>query len=101
MAIRASLAEAQRVDWEKPPRTVEERAVAHVDSVRVNALLAGDTAVVRRVYADGFRSILPSGVVRTKTQLTRLNRQFSLSGGASRPVRDQSAKSAAWISALM
>ena len=59
-------ARGQRVDWEVPPRTTIERTVARVDSVRLGALLARDTAAVRRIYADSFRSVLPTGAVRTK-----------------------------------
>src|SRR5689334_8419239 len=69
--VCTSVAEAQRVEWEIPPRTAAERAVARVDSLRLNALLARDTAMVRRIYADGFRSILPSGAVRTKAEFIR------------------------------
>jgi hypothetical protein len=63
--------QAQEVEWTVPPRTVAERAVARVDSIRLHALLARDTAVVRRIYADDFRSILPSGAVRTKAEFLR------------------------------
>ena len=67
----ASMLPAQRVEWEIPPRTAAERAVARTDSIRLGALLAHDTAVVRRVYADGFRSILPSGAIRTRSEFLR------------------------------
>lgn len=71
MGVCASIAGAQQVDWEVPPRTRIERAVARVDSIRLIALLSRDTAVVRRIYADDFRSILPSGAVRTKPEFLR------------------------------
>lgn len=77
--VGAPIARAQNIEWEIPPRTAVERAVARVDSIRLNALLARDTAVVRRVYAESFRSILPSGAVRTRTEFLR-----DLASGAQR-----------------
>jgi hypothetical protein len=66
--IDPSRAQSQRVDWERPPRTATERAVARIDSIRLSALLTRDTALVRRIYATDFRSILPTGAVRTKAE---------------------------------
>jgi ketosteroid isomerase-like protein len=71
IAMQTSAAVAQQIQWEKPPRTAAERAVARVDSLRLAALLRGDTAVVNRVYADNFRSVLPTGAVRTKSEFMR------------------------------
>jgi hypothetical protein len=78
-AACTSIAHAQQIDWAIPPHTAAERAVARVDSLRLTALLARDTVVVRRVYADSFRSILPSGAVRTKAEFLR-----DLASGAQR-----------------
>jgi hypothetical protein len=66
-----SPAGAQQIDWNVPPRTSAERTVARLDSVRLGALLEGDTTIVRRIYADDFRSILPSGRIRTKPEFLR------------------------------
>jgi ketosteroid isomerase-like protein len=66
-----SAASAQQINWNVPPHTSAERAVARLDSLRLSALLEGDTTVVRRIYADDFRSILPSGRLRTKPEFLR------------------------------
>jgi len=71
MACSASRMHAQRVEWEVRPRTAAERTVARVDSVRLEALLVRDTAAVRRIYADNFRSILPTGAIRSKAEFLR------------------------------
>jgi hypothetical protein len=55
----------------EPSRTAAERAVARVDSMRLSALLVRDTGLVRRIHAEDFRSILPSGAVRTKADFLR------------------------------
>ena len=46
-----------------------ERAVRQQDQERIHAQIAADTIVLRRIYADDFLGIGPTGVVRNKSEV--------------------------------
>ena len=46
-----------------------ERAVRQQDQDRIRAQLAADTIALRRIYADDFLGIGPTGVVRNKSEV--------------------------------
>ena len=46
-----------------------EQAVRQVDQERIHAQITADTVVLRRIYADDFLGIGPTGVVRNKAQV--------------------------------
>ena len=46
-----------------------QRAVRQQDDARIHAQLTADTTALRRIYADDFLGIGPTGVVRNKAQV--------------------------------
>jgi ketosteroid isomerase-like protein len=46
-----------------------EQAVRQVDQERIHAQISADTVALRRIYADDFLGIGPTGVVRNKAQV--------------------------------
>ena len=46
-----------------------ERAVGQQDQERIDAQVAADTVALRRIYADDFLGIGPTGVVRNKSEV--------------------------------
>jgi ketosteroid isomerase-like protein len=46
-----------------------ERAVRQQDQERIHAQIAADTIALRRIYADDFLGIGPTGVVRNKSEV--------------------------------
>ena len=46
-----------------------ERAVRQQDQERIRAQIAADTIALRRIYADDFLGIGPTGVVRNKSEV--------------------------------
>jgi ketosteroid isomerase-like protein len=46
-----------------------EQAIQQQDQERIRAQIAADTVALRRIYADDFLGIGPTGVVRTKPQV--------------------------------
>ena len=65
----ASAAVAQTPSARTPPATSVEQAVRHQDDQRIHAQIAADTIALRRIYADDFLGIGPTGVVRNKAQV--------------------------------
>ena len=49
--------------------TNAEQAVRHQDELRIHAQITADTTALRRIYADDFLGIGPTGVVRNKAQV--------------------------------
>ena len=49
--------------------TSTEQAVQQQDQERIRAQIAADTIALRRIYADDFLGIGPTGVVRNKTEV--------------------------------
>jgi ketosteroid isomerase-like protein len=46
-----------------------EQAIQQQDQERIRAQIAADTVALRRIYADDFLGIGPTGVVRTKSEV--------------------------------
>ena len=65
----ASAAVAQTPSAQTPPATSAEQAVRQHDDQRIHAQIAADTIALRRIYADDFLGIGPTGVVRNKAQV--------------------------------
>lgn len=59
-----AIAQKQSVGTRDAPST--ERAVRQQDEERIRAQIAADTVALRRIYADDFVGIGPTGVVREK-----------------------------------
>ena len=51
-----------------PSRTVEQ-VIRKLDNERIQAQIHADAAVLKRIYADDFIGVGPSGTVRTKPQV--------------------------------
>lgn len=66
-AVSSVIAEAQSVGQRAAAKA--ERAVRQQDQVRIHAQLAADTIALRRIYADDFIGIGPTGVVRNKSEV--------------------------------
>ena len=65
----ASVAVAQTPSAQTPDITKAEQAVRQQDDQRIHAQIAADTIALRRIYADDFLGIGPTGVVRNKAQV--------------------------------
>ena len=53
----------------RPPATSTEQAVQQQDQDRIHAQITADTLALRRIYADDFLGIGPTGVVRHKAEV--------------------------------
>jgi ketosteroid isomerase-like protein len=65
----ASGALAQKPSGQTPNARNAEQAVRQQDDRRIRAQIAADTIALRRIYADDFIGVGPTGVVRNKTQV--------------------------------
>jgi ketosteroid isomerase-like protein len=65
----ASAAVAQRPSGQTPDGMNTEQAVRQQDEQRIRAQIAADAIALRRIYADDFLGIGPTGVVRNKEQV--------------------------------
>jgi hypothetical protein len=65
----ASAAVAQKPSGQTPDATNAEQAVRKQDEQRIHAQMTADTTALRRIYADDFLGIGPTGVVRNKAQV--------------------------------
>ena len=67
LAVSSAIAQPQSAR----PRaaTSTEQAVQQQDQERIRAQIAADTVALRRIYADDFLGIGPTGVVRDKAQV--------------------------------
>jgi ketosteroid isomerase-like protein len=64
-----SVAIAQDQSPQPPATTSTEQAVQQQDQERIRAQIAADTLALRRIYADDFLGIGPTGVVRNKAEV--------------------------------
>lgn len=64
-----STANAQQKSARPQNATSAEQAVRQQDLERIRAQIAADTLALRRIYADEFLGIGPTGVVRNKTEV--------------------------------
>lgn len=69
LLLIASAALAQKPSAQTPDATNAEQAVRQQDDRRIHAQIAADTIALRRIYADDFLGIGPTGVVRNKAQV--------------------------------
>ena len=65
--VSAVIAEAQSQGQRAAAEA--ERAVRQQDQERIHAQIAADTIALRRIYADDFLGIGPTGVVRNKSEV--------------------------------
>ena len=65
----ASSAVAQQQSAAPRAATSAERAVEQQDQARIHAQITADTLALRRIYADDFLGIGPTGVVRNKSEV--------------------------------
>lgn len=64
-----SAAPAQKVSGQTSDTTDAEQAVRQQDEQRIRAQIGADAVALRRIYADDFLGIGPTGVVRDKSQV--------------------------------
>ena len=64
-----STANAQQKSARPQDATSAEQAIRQQDQERIRAQIAADTLALRRIYADDFLGIGPTGVVRNKTEV--------------------------------
>jgi ketosteroid isomerase-like protein len=69
MLSTASSAVAQQQRVRPRVATSTERAVQQQDQDRIHAQITADSLALRRIYADDFLGIGPTGVVRNKTDV--------------------------------
>ena len=60
---------AERPSGQTPGGVSTEQAVREQDEQRIHAQIAADAIALRRIYADDFIGIGPTGVVRNKEQV--------------------------------
>ena len=60
---------AQRPSGQTPNGMNTEQAIRQQDEQRIHAQIAADAIALRRIYADDFLGIGPTGVVRNKEQV--------------------------------
>jgi len=66
-AVSSAIAQQQSAKTRDAAST--EQAVQQQDQVRIRAQITADTIALRRIYADDFLGIGPTGVVRNKAQV--------------------------------
>lgn len=64
-----SIAIAQQQSAQTRDAASTEQAVQQQDQVRIRAQITADTIALRRIYADDFLGIGPTGVVRKKAEV--------------------------------
>ena len=69
MLSTVSSAIAQHQTARPPAATSTEQAVQQQDQERIRAQVTADTLALRRIYADDFLGIGPTGVVRNKAEV--------------------------------
>ena len=66
-AVSSAIAQQKSARAQGAPSA--EEAIQQQDQERIRAQIAADTVALRRIYADDFLGIGPTGVVRTKTEV--------------------------------
>lgn len=66
-AVSSAIAQQQSAHTQDAAST--EQAVQQQDQERIRAQITADTIALRRIYADDFLSIGPTGVVRNKAEV--------------------------------
>ena len=65
----AAIASGQEQSTIKDPRRIVEQVIRGLDNERIQAQIHADAAALKRIYADDFIGVGPSGTVRTKPQV--------------------------------
>jgi uncharacterized protein (TIGR02246 family) len=65
----AAIAAGQEQNAITEPGTIVEQAIRKIDNERIQAQIHADAAALKRIYADDFLGVGPSGTVRTKPQV--------------------------------
>lgn len=64
-----AIAAGQEQDAIKDQRSIVEQVIRKLDNERIQAQIHADAAALKRIYADDFIGVGPSGTVRTKPQV--------------------------------
>jgi ketosteroid isomerase-like protein len=65
----ASIAVGQKQSAQRAPNRRVDQVIRQVDHERIQAQIGADAVALKRIYADDFIGIGPSGTVRTKPQV--------------------------------
>src|SRR5450432_247957 len=65
----AAIASGQEQGAARDPRSIVEQVIRKLDNERIQAQIGADTVALKRIYADDFIGVGPSGTVRTKPQV--------------------------------
>ena len=65
----AAIASGQEQGAIRDPRRIVEQVIRKLDNERIQAQIHADPAALKRIYADDFIGVGPSGTVRTKPQV--------------------------------
>ena len=64
-----AIASGQKQDATRDSKTIVEQVIRKLDNERIQAQIHADPAALKRIYADDFIGVGPSGTVRTKPQV--------------------------------
>ena len=67
--LATSIALGQKQSASRDHRSSVEQAIRQLDTERIQAQIHADAAALKRIYADDFIGVGPSGTVRTKPQV--------------------------------
>ena len=65
----AAIASGQEQAAIRAQRSIAEQVIKKLDNERIQAQIHADAAALKRIYADDFIGVGPSGTVRTKPQV--------------------------------
>ena len=65
----ASIAVGQKQSAQRAPNRSVDQVIRQVDHERIQAQIGADAVALKRIYADDFIGIGPSGTLRTKAQV--------------------------------
>jgi ketosteroid isomerase-like protein len=65
----ASIASGQEEAAIRDPKRIVDQVIRKLDNERIQAQIHADAAALKRIYADDFIGVGPSGAVRTKPQV--------------------------------
>jgi len=64
-----AIASGQEQGAIRDPKKIVEQEIRKLDAERIQAQIHADAAALKRIYADDFIGVGPSGIVRTKPQV--------------------------------
>src|SRR6266513_5244876 len=65
----AAIASGQEQGAARDPKSIVEQVIRKLDNERIQAQIHADPMALKRIYADDFIGVGPSGTVRTKPQV--------------------------------